>query len=120
VLPRHWDGRRLLRFLTGLAMLALAFTVHMTPPAPSPPSLPAALPAAAPAALPAAAPAALPAAAPASSTVTPPSSTVTEEPVASLPALPIETPLAISSAVVLPLVAGFALRVRAERAPPLA
>jgi hypothetical protein len=25
VLPRHWDGRRLLRFLTGLAMLALAF-----------------------------------------------------------------------------------------------
>ncbi|HEY0533425.1 MAG TPA: hypothetical protein VGD29_17685 [Actinoplanes sp.] len=112
VLPRHWDGRRLLRFLTGLAMLALAFTVHMTPPAPSPPSLPAALPAAA--------PAALPAAAPASSTVTPPSSTVTEEPVASLPALPIETPLAISSAVVLPLVAGFALRVRAERAPPLA
>jgi hypothetical protein len=26
VLPRHWDGRRLLRFLAGLAMLALAFT----------------------------------------------------------------------------------------------
>lgn len=23
--PRHWDGRRLLRFLTGLALLALAF-----------------------------------------------------------------------------------------------
>ncbi|BFU43618.1 hypothetical protein [Krasilnikovia sp. MM14-A1004] len=26
LLPRHWDGRRLLRFLTGLALLALAFT----------------------------------------------------------------------------------------------
>jgi hypothetical protein len=26
LLPRHWDGRRLLRFLTGLALIALAFT----------------------------------------------------------------------------------------------
>ena len=26
VLPRDWDGHRLLRFLAGLAMLALAFT----------------------------------------------------------------------------------------------
>jgi hypothetical protein len=26
VLPRNWDGPRLLRFLAGLAMLALAFT----------------------------------------------------------------------------------------------
>ena len=25
LLPRHWDGRRLLQFLTGLALLALAF-----------------------------------------------------------------------------------------------
>ncbi|MET8150705.1 hypothetical protein ACIBSW_30220 [Actinoplanes sp. NPDC049668] len=25
LLPRHWDGRRLLRFLTGLALIALAF-----------------------------------------------------------------------------------------------
>ena len=35
VLPRYWDGRRLLRFLTGLAMLALAFTadVPAAPPA---------------------------------------------------------------------------------------
>ena len=32
VLPRLWDGRRLLRFLTGLAMLTLAFTA---PPAPA-------------------------------------------------------------------------------------
>lgn len=26
LLPRHWDGRRLLQFLTGLALIALAFT----------------------------------------------------------------------------------------------
>ena len=27
LLPRHWDGRRLLQFLTGLALLALAFAL---------------------------------------------------------------------------------------------
>jgi hypothetical protein len=27
LLPRHWDGRRLLQFLTGLALIALAFAV---------------------------------------------------------------------------------------------
>jgi len=27
LLPRFWDGRRLLQFLTGLALIALAFTV---------------------------------------------------------------------------------------------
>lgn len=27
LLPRHWDGRRLLQFLTGLALIALAFMV---------------------------------------------------------------------------------------------
>ncbi|MCM4083729.1 hypothetical protein [Paractinoplanes hotanensis] len=31
VLPGDWDGHRLLRFLTGLAMLALAFAAHLTP-----------------------------------------------------------------------------------------
>ena len=31
ILPRHWDGPRLLRFLTGLALLALAFAVHAGP-----------------------------------------------------------------------------------------
>jgi hypothetical protein len=36
VLPRYWDGRRLLRFLTGLAMLALAFTTPAPAPAPAP------------------------------------------------------------------------------------
>jgi hypothetical protein len=34
--PRNWDGRRLLRFLAGLAMLALAFTTP-APAAPAPP-----------------------------------------------------------------------------------
>jgi hypothetical protein len=43
VLPRDWDGARFLRFLTGLAMLALAFAAHLAPaqletatPAPAP------------------------------------------------------------------------------------
>jgi len=27
LLPRHWDGRRLLQFLTGLALIALAFAI---------------------------------------------------------------------------------------------
>jgi hypothetical protein len=31
LLPRDWDGRRLLRFLTGLALLALSFTVPAAP-----------------------------------------------------------------------------------------
>jgi hypothetical protein len=39
LLPRYWDGRRLLRFLAGLALLALAFAVRVdavaTPPAPA-------------------------------------------------------------------------------------
>jgi hypothetical protein len=42
LLPRYWDGRRLLRFLAGLALLALAFAVRFdavaTPPAPAPAS----------------------------------------------------------------------------------
>lgn len=29
VLPRDWDGRRLLRFLTGLALIALSFAVRV-------------------------------------------------------------------------------------------
>jgi hypothetical protein len=42
LLPRHWDGQRLLRFLLGLAMLALAFAAHagLTDTAPSTPSAP--------------------------------------------------------------------------------
>jgi hypothetical protein len=36
--PRHWDGHRLLQFLTGLALLTLAFgtTAASAPPASSP------------------------------------------------------------------------------------
>jgi hypothetical protein len=29
--PRHWDGQRFLQFLTGLAVLALAFAAPMAP-----------------------------------------------------------------------------------------
>ena len=40
LLPRHWDGRRLLQFLTGLALLALAFAIPgaavATPASPAP------------------------------------------------------------------------------------
>jgi hypothetical protein len=38
VLPRDWDGSRLLRFLAGLAMLALAFTAPAAPMAPAEPT----------------------------------------------------------------------------------
>ncbi|MFF5294518.1 hypothetical protein [Paractinoplanes globisporus] len=38
VLPRDWDGRRLLRFLAGLAMLALAFTAPAFAADPPPPA----------------------------------------------------------------------------------
>ncbi len=31
LLPRFWDGRRLLQFLTGLALIALAFTIPALP-----------------------------------------------------------------------------------------
>src|SRR3954451_23640866 len=38
--PRHWDGHRLLQFLTGLALLALSFIAPAAPavaaPAPAP------------------------------------------------------------------------------------
>jgi hypothetical protein len=103
VLPRYWDGRRLLRFLTGLAMLTLAFTTHLHP---------AAEPVVPPAAVAQAAPPASPA--------------VTAEPApAARPALPPVTAAIIGPVVALLLVGGFALRLRAlrvrvERAPPVA
>jgi hypothetical protein len=100
VLPRQWDGRRLLRFLTGLAMLALAFTVHVTPPAPA---LSAAPPVAAASSVSPAAPEA-----------------VSVEPVAALPALPAQAPAVVGAAVLLLFLVGRLLSVRAERAPPLA
>jgi hypothetical protein len=39
ILPRFWDGRRLLQFLTGLALIAVAFAVPALagPPATAPP-----------------------------------------------------------------------------------
>jgi hypothetical protein len=40
LLPRHWDGHRLLQFLTGLALLALTFGGAAVPAAP-PPAAPA-------------------------------------------------------------------------------
>jgi hypothetical protein len=36
--PRHWDGQRLLQFLTGLALLALAFAAPAAPAAAAPPA----------------------------------------------------------------------------------
>jgi hypothetical protein len=65
LLPRHWDGQRLLRFLTGLALLALAFAAPIFA---APVSAAAAPVSAAVAPVPAAVPAsaALPVAAPAS------------------------------------------------------
>jgi hypothetical protein len=42
LLPRHWDGQRLLRFLTGLALLALAFAAHAGVTAVPPAAVPAA------------------------------------------------------------------------------
>jgi hypothetical protein len=106
VLPRQWDGRRLLRFLTGLAMLALAFTVHATPPVPAP-----------------AISAAPPPVAVASSVAPTAPEAVSAEPVAALPvlpALPAGTPVVIGAAVLLLFPVGRLLSVRAERAPPLA
>jgi hypothetical protein len=35
--PRHWDGHRFLQFLTGLALLALAFAAPVAPVAAAPP-----------------------------------------------------------------------------------
>src|SRR3954452_6421684 len=73
VLPRYWDGRRLLRFLTGLAMLAFAFTAHV--PAAPPPVVatppPAAFAAPAPPVVTAPAPAAFAAPAPAQAAAAP-------------------------------------------------
>ena len=104
VLPRHWDGRRLLRFLAGLAMLALAFTAH--PPAPEPVTPVAAVVAPAPPAPVRAAPAAAEPGSAADMT-------------ASLPPMPAPAPVAIIAGGLV-LLAGVALRVHAGRAPPAA
>jgi hypothetical protein len=110
VLPRSWDGPRLLRFLTGLAMLALAFTAPAStlPPAPAPTAATApALAAPAPAA-----PAAR-AAVPATATA------ATFDPAPIVAGEPLQA-AAVLTAVRSVLPAAFALRVRGERAPPAA
>lgn len=181
VLPRLWDGHRLLRFLTGLAMIALAFTVRVGPLATAgahavgqpvthsagasvaPGATHSAGASVAPSdgqpitqsigpsvALPARASVAPPAGRPITQTVGQPAlasvalpaqhavaaggqarsraTTVApsaHKPVPALPhlaaAVPADIgPLALGSAVFLLVVAGYALRVRAQRAPPLA
>ena len=102
VLPRHWDGRRLLRFFTGLAMLALAFTAPAVFDAAPP--VPAVITASAQSGVVLETAAEIPAAI----------SATAERP---MPAAPVSVPLLIAAAAIL-VPAALALRVRAERAPP--
>lgn len=104
VLPRHWDGSRLLRFLAGLAMLTLAFTT---------PSVASPVEATAPPAV--AAPAVV---AEAGSTAAAPDTDVTPSTAAERlrPAMPVTAPLVVAAAVL--ILAGLAARAQAERAPP--
>jgi hypothetical protein len=104
LLPRHWDGSRLLRFLAGLAMLALAFT---TPSVASP--IEATVPPAV--AAPAVAVEAGGTAAAPDTDVTP--STAVER---LRPAMPVTAPLVVAAAVL--ILTGLAARAQAERAPP--
>jgi hypothetical protein len=101
LLPRHWDGSRLLRFLAGLAMLALAFT---TPTFTSP--------------VEATAPPAV--TAPAQGTAAAPDTDVTPSAAATVerlrPAMPVTVPLVVAAAVL--ILVGRAARAQAERAPP--
>ena len=101
--PRNWDGRRLLRFLTGLAMLALAFTAPAVQ-----------------------APAAMPATVAVSEAAPAPVTSVTLGEPAPAP-LPVRAPVAPGPAEILTLlIAGLTAvalvgrtpRLRGERAPP--
>jgi len=104
VLPRNWDGRRLLRFLTGLALLALAFTFRVD----------AVTPAAPPSAVVSSAGVSRTAASPAAASAAP----------APPPAAPSVTDLGRSAGVLtVPVVAapdGLPARAYGSRAPPLA
>jgi hypothetical protein len=100
LLPRDWDGRRLLRFLTGLAMLALAFT------APAP-----AMPATEPA------PVATVVAAANETSVTLSESESETVRVPAAPVLPADLPLLVLASLTV-LLLGLAQRVRTTRAPP--
>jgi hypothetical protein len=132
VLPRHWDGRRLLRFLAGLAMLALTLTApafseqaaFAAPPAVSGPAAFVAPPAVSrlvapavsgPAGFAAAAPAT--AAGPATDAASPDAvASVVDRSFGELP-LPL-LPSTLVVAVAVAVLAGVATRVPAPRAPP--
>jgi hypothetical protein len=126
LLPRHWDGRRLLRFLTGLAMLALAFT---TPAVQTPAAMPATAEVPATVAMPATAEMpATPATVAVSERASAPVASVTLSEPAPAP-LPVRAPAAPRSAEILAIMvaAAFAVsltgrtpQVRGERAPPAA
>lgn len=111
VLPRDWDGHRFLRFLTGLAMLALAFAAHAAP---------ARLETAAPAPAPAVAPARAPAAS-AVAAVAPADRVEAHAPgIRTTPPVirPVAVPAHAVGVAVIVVLAGVALRVPAGRGPP--
>lgn len=111
VLPRHWDGRRLLRFLAGLAMLALTLTA----PAFSEQAAFVAPAVSGPAGFAAAAPAT--AAGPATDAASPDAvASVVDRSFGELP-LPL-LPSTLVVAVAVAVLAGVATRVPAPRAPP--
>jgi hypothetical protein len=105
VLPRDWDGRRLLRFLAGLAMLALAFTA---PAAPLPPAEPPAEPPAAVAA----------SETPAESSVTLSEPAPAPQAVRVFTAPVVPEGLTIAALATPPALTGLAQRTRSSRAPP--
>jgi hypothetical protein len=106
VLPRHWDGRRLLHFFAGLAMLALAWIAPAALEA-SPP-VPAVITASAQSGV------VLETALEIPADISADISARIEQP---MPATPVAVPLIIVAAAIL-VPPGLALRVRAERAPP--
>ncbi len=112
VLPRYWDGHRLLRFLAGLAMLALACTAPLGTLAAGPLSAPSA-------------PAVVRTVAVAESTVAEPAAAEiagapmvrVAEPVAPRPPLT-PAPAVLLAATAVVLLGTLAPRIRADRAPP--
>ena len=102
-LPSDWDTRRLLRFLAGLAMLAMAFAgPGVTVPAPVAPSA-----------------VVTTASAETSVTLSESVSAPSSVRVAAGPLLP-EAPATVVGAALLTVLIGCALRVRGQRAPPAA
>ncbi|NMO51274.1 hypothetical protein HH310_08745 [Actinoplanes sp. TBRC 11911] len=109
VLPRYWDGRRLLRFLAGLAMVALALTAPaFSEPVSAGPAVPVSI------ARPAAAAAPVVDAASSHSAV--PVASMVDRSFGELPLPALPSTLVVAVAV--GILAGVASRVRAPRAPP--